>query len=109
MLSNVSCGSSEGGVGWLELIIVGRVMSKVVSVVDIVLYYVDGRYDNEMVQYNGIVVVMKKFKLLGLVLGLDVDVDVLDDVSEVEGKNVFVQFVSNVIDLSMCLILIDLN
>lgn len=107
--SNASRGSSEGGAGWLESTIAGRVTSKVVSVADTVLHYADGRHDNEMVQYNGTAVVMKKLKLLGPVLGLDADADALDDASEVEGKNVSVQLVSNVIDPSMCPIPTDLN
>lgn len=92
-----SAGSTGEGAGWLESSIAGKVASKVVSKVDNVLHYADGRHDNETVQYNGTAVVMKKLKALGL----DAEADLEDDASEVEGKNVSVQLVSTVIDPSM--------
>jgi len=96
--STSSSSSSEGGAaGWLKSSVAGKVTSKVAKVADTALHYIDGRHDTETVQYNGTAVVMKKLK----VLGLDAAADAEDDASEVEGKNVSVQLVSNEVDPRM--------
>lgn len=70
-------------------------VSKVAKEADTVpQYFVDGRSDNETVQYTGTAVVMKKLK----VLGSDAAADAEDDASEFDGKNVSVQLLSSEID-----------
>jgi len=75
------------------------VTSKVAKVADAALHYVDGRHGEETVQYNGTAVVMKKFNMdANLNITFNADADIIDDKSDIEGKNITVQLVSSEID-----------
>lgn len=94
--------TSTSGEGWFESSMAGRVTSKVAKVADAALHYVDGRHGDETVQYNGTAVVMKKFIMDGnLNITFNADADIIDDKSDIEGKNITVQLVSSEIDPSM--------
>lgn len=94
--------SSTPGEGWFESSIAGRVTSKVAKVADAALHYVDGRHGDETVQYNGTAVVLKKYNVdANLNIIFNADADIIDDKSDIEGKNITVQLVSSEIDPSM--------